>query len=142
MIGEAIRQSIIFASRPRPIATMRALHSASTAASRVPGQACAATCTGMKASTFMEAGNSPSIVSNQASAGNFSARFSSSDRAGGGMSDRGRRAAMTQVPWLVLAFVVAAGTTYGLARVAERFGRCMGVLDVPRAGDEFRAAAQ
>jgi UDP-N-acetylmuramyl pentapeptide phosphotransferase/UDP-N-acetylglucosamine-1-phosphate transferase len=41
-------------------------------------------------------------------------------------------------PWLVLAFVVAAGTTFLLARVAERLGKRLGVLDVPRPGEVQR----
>jgi UDP-GlcNAc:undecaprenyl-phosphate GlcNAc-1-phosphate transferase len=42
------------------------------------------------------------------------------------------------IPWLGLAFVIAAGTTFFLARVAERLGRRMGVLDVPRPGEVQR----
>jgi UDP-GlcNAc:undecaprenyl-phosphate GlcNAc-1-phosphate transferase len=42
------------------------------------------------------------------------------------------------VAWLGLAFAVAAVTTYLLARVAERFGRRLGVLDVPRPGEVQR----
>jgi UDP-GlcNAc:undecaprenyl-phosphate/decaprenyl-phosphate GlcNAc-1-phosphate transferase len=38
-------------------------------------------------------------------------------------------------PWLALAFVIAAASTFGLARVAERLGRRMGMLDVPRPGE-------
>jgi UDP-GlcNAc:undecaprenyl-phosphate/decaprenyl-phosphate GlcNAc-1-phosphate transferase len=37
--------------------------------------------------------------------------------------------------WLGVAFVVATATTYGLAVLTERFGRRMGVMDVPRAGE-------
>jgi UDP-GlcNAc:undecaprenyl-phosphate/decaprenyl-phosphate GlcNAc-1-phosphate transferase len=39
------------------------------------------------------------------------------------------------VPWLTVAFLVAVFATYLLARVAERFGRRLGVVDVPRAGE-------
>src|SRR5438067_6445830 len=46
---------------------------------------------------------------------------------------------MTQVPWLLLAFIVAVTATYALSRLAERFGRRMGVLDLPRAGELQRA---
>jgi len=42
------------------------------------------------------------------------------------------------IPWLLLAFVVAVGTTFGLAILAERFGRRLGVLDVPRSGEVQR----
>jgi UDP-GlcNAc:undecaprenyl-phosphate GlcNAc-1-phosphate transferase len=42
---------------------------------------------------------------------------------------------MNPVPWLVLAFVVATGVTYALARVAERAGERLGVLDKPRPGE-------
>jgi UDP-GlcNAc:undecaprenyl-phosphate GlcNAc-1-phosphate transferase len=42
------------------------------------------------------------------------------------------------IPWLALAFAVAALTTFGLARVAERLGRRLGVLDVPRKGEVQR----
>jgi UDP-GlcNAc:undecaprenyl-phosphate/decaprenyl-phosphate GlcNAc-1-phosphate transferase len=45
---------------------------------------------------------------------------------------------MSPIPWLGLAFALAAGTTYGLARLAERFGRRLGVVDVPRAGEVQR----
>jgi UDP-GlcNAc:undecaprenyl-phosphate GlcNAc-1-phosphate transferase len=37
--------------------------------------------------------------------------------------------------WLALAFLVAASSTYALARVAERLGRRLGVLDNPRPGE-------
>src|SRR5919198_6145398 len=37
--------------------------------------------------------------------------------------------------WLAVAFVVAAVTTYVLAVLTERFGRRLGVIDVPRAGE-------
>jgi UDP-GlcNAc:undecaprenyl-phosphate GlcNAc-1-phosphate transferase len=37
--------------------------------------------------------------------------------------------------WLAAAFVVAVATTYGLARLAERYGRRLGVLDRPREGE-------
>jgi UDP-GlcNAc:undecaprenyl-phosphate GlcNAc-1-phosphate transferase len=43
-------------------------------------------------------------------------------------------------PWLVLAFVVAAGSTYVLARGAERLGRRLGVLDEPRPGEVQQAS--
>ena len=42
---------------------------------------------------------------------------------------------MNPVPWLLLAFVVATATTFGLAVLAERSGRQLGVLDVPRPGE-------
>lgn len=45
---------------------------------------------------------------------------------------------MNPVPWLVLAFGVAALTTFGLAVLAERYGRRLGVLDVPRPGEVQR----
>lgn len=45
---------------------------------------------------------------------------------------------MNQFAWLGLAFLVAATTTYGLATVAERVGRRMGVLDEPRPGEVQR----
>jgi UDP-GlcNAc:undecaprenyl-phosphate GlcNAc-1-phosphate transferase len=45
---------------------------------------------------------------------------------------------VNQVLWLTLGFVVAAACTYLLARVTERFGRRLGVLDVPRAGEVQR----
>ena len=48
---------------------------------------------------------------------------------------------MNPIPWLGLAFVLAVVTTFTLARVAERFGRRMGVLDVPRAGEVQRWSA-
>src|SRR5260370_1208598 len=37
--------------------------------------------------------------------------------------------------WLALAFLVAASATYALARVAERLGRRLGVVDNPRPGE-------
>jgi UDP-GlcNAc:undecaprenyl-phosphate GlcNAc-1-phosphate transferase len=39
------------------------------------------------------------------------------------------------IPWLGLAFLVAAVSTYILASQAERLGRRMGVLDTPRPGE-------
>ncbi len=45
---------------------------------------------------------------------------------------------MNPTPWLVLAFVVAAVTTFMLAKGAERLGRRLGVLDVPRPGEVQR----
>jgi UDP-GlcNAc:undecaprenyl-phosphate/decaprenyl-phosphate GlcNAc-1-phosphate transferase len=42
------------------------------------------------------------------------------------------------VPWLGLAFAIAAATTFVLARGAERLGRRMGVLDMPRPGEVQR----
>jgi UDP-GlcNAc:undecaprenyl-phosphate GlcNAc-1-phosphate transferase len=42
------------------------------------------------------------------------------------------------IPWLLLAFVVASETTFVFAMVAERYGRRMGVLDVPRPGEVQR----
>jgi len=44
------------------------------------------------------------------------------------------------VPWLALCFVVAAATTFGLAVFAERSGRRLGVVDVPRAGEVQRSS--
>src|SRR5918911_3774311 len=45
---------------------------------------------------------------------------------------------MRPEPWLVLALVTAAVAAYGLARLAERFGRRFAVLDVPRPGEVQR----
>ncbi len=45
---------------------------------------------------------------------------------------------MNPTPWLALAFVIAAGTTFILARLSERLGRRLGVLDEPRAGEVQR----
>jgi UDP-GlcNAc:undecaprenyl-phosphate GlcNAc-1-phosphate transferase len=42
------------------------------------------------------------------------------------------------VPWLLLAFLVAVGSTLGFAFVAERYGRRLGVIDVPRPGEVQR----
>src|SRR5207237_8219804 len=42
--------------------------------------------------------------------------------------------------WLAVAFVVATVATYVLAVLTERFGRRLGVLDVPRAGEVQRWA--
>jgi UDP-GlcNAc:undecaprenyl-phosphate GlcNAc-1-phosphate transferase len=42
---------------------------------------------------------------------------------------------INQIVWLAIAFVVGALTTYLLALLAERFGRRLGVLDLPRAGE-------
>jgi UDP-N-acetylmuramyl pentapeptide phosphotransferase/UDP-N-acetylglucosamine-1-phosphate transferase len=42
------------------------------------------------------------------------------------------------IPWLGLAFVIAATSSYGFARLAERFGRRLGMLDVPRQGEVQR----
>ncbi len=42
---------------------------------------------------------------------------------------------MNAVPWLAVAFVVACVASYGLARLAERLGQRLGVLDAPRAGE-------
>ncbi len=42
---------------------------------------------------------------------------------------------MNAVAWLATAFVVAAVAAYGLARVAERWGQRLGVLDQPRPGE-------
>jgi UDP-N-acetylmuramyl pentapeptide phosphotransferase/UDP-N-acetylglucosamine-1-phosphate transferase len=39
------------------------------------------------------------------------------------------------IPWLLLGLVVAALSTYLLARSAERYGRRLGVLDLPRKGE-------
>jgi UDP-GlcNAc:undecaprenyl-phosphate GlcNAc-1-phosphate transferase len=41
--------------------------------------------------------------------------------------------------WLGIAFVVATATTYALARLAERYGRQLGVVDQPRAGEVQQA---
>jgi UDP-GlcNAc:undecaprenyl-phosphate GlcNAc-1-phosphate transferase len=43
------------------------------------------------------------------------------------------------IPWLGLAFVIAAVSTYVLAGQAERLGKRMGVLDKPRPGEVQRA---
>jgi UDP-GlcNAc:undecaprenyl-phosphate/decaprenyl-phosphate GlcNAc-1-phosphate transferase len=40
--------------------------------------------------------------------------------------------------WLLIGFIVAAMSTYALARLAERLGKRMGVLDVPRPGEVQR----
>src|SRR5262249_47986643 len=45
------------------------------------------------------------------------------------------RPAVNPVPWLLLAFAAAAATTFCLAVVAERYGRRLGVMDVPRPGE-------
>ena len=45
---------------------------------------------------------------------------------------------MSPEPWLLLAFVMAAASAYGLARLAEGFGRRWGVLDAPRPGEVQR----
>ncbi|MDQ6670093.1 MAG: undecaprenyl/decaprenyl-phosphate alpha-N-acetylglucosaminyl 1-phosphate transferase [Chloroflexota bacterium] len=45
---------------------------------------------------------------------------------------------MNPTPWLGLAFAIAAISTYGLTRLAERLGRHLGVLDVPRHGEVQR----
>ena len=42
---------------------------------------------------------------------------------------------MNPVPWLLLAFTVAATSTFGLTILAERAGRRAGVVDKPRAGE-------
>jgi UDP-GlcNAc:undecaprenyl-phosphate GlcNAc-1-phosphate transferase len=42
------------------------------------------------------------------------------------------------IPWLALAFVVAAGSTFALGLQAERFGRRLKVLDMPRPGEVQR----
>ncbi len=42
--------------------------------------------------------------------------------------------------WLGVAFLVATAATYALAVLTERFGRRLGVLDVPRAGEVQRWA--
>jgi UDP-GlcNAc:undecaprenyl-phosphate/decaprenyl-phosphate GlcNAc-1-phosphate transferase len=42
------------------------------------------------------------------------------------------------VPWLLFGFTVAAATTWALAMLAERYGRRLGVLDVPRPGEVQR----
>jgi UDP-GlcNAc:undecaprenyl-phosphate/decaprenyl-phosphate GlcNAc-1-phosphate transferase len=42
------------------------------------------------------------------------------------------------IPWLLLAFTVAVGTTFVLALQAERYGRRLQVLDVPRPGEVQR----
>lgn len=46
---------------------------------------------------------------------------------------------MNPIPWLGLAFVIAAVSTYVLAGQAERLGKRMGVLDKPRPGEVQRA---
>jgi UDP-GlcNAc:undecaprenyl-phosphate GlcNAc-1-phosphate transferase len=45
---------------------------------------------------------------------------------------------MNTTVWLATSFIVGVVTTYGLALLAERFGRNLGVLDVPRAGEVQR----
>src|SRR5919201_4257994 len=45
---------------------------------------------------------------------------------------------MTPEPWLLLAFLVAAVTAGGLARLAERYGHRFAVLDAPRPGEVQR----
>ena len=45
---------------------------------------------------------------------------------------------MSPTAWLLLGFLVAGITTFVLARVAERFGRQLGVLDKPRPGEVQR----
>jgi UDP-GlcNAc:undecaprenyl-phosphate GlcNAc-1-phosphate transferase len=45
---------------------------------------------------------------------------------------------VSPLPWLLLAFGIAAATAFGLARVAERFGRRFAVLDAPRPGEVQR----
>jgi UDP-N-acetylmuramyl pentapeptide phosphotransferase/UDP-N-acetylglucosamine-1-phosphate transferase len=42
------------------------------------------------------------------------------------------------IPWLLLAFAAAAATTFCLTLVAERYGRSLGVVDVPRPGEVQR----
>ena len=42
---------------------------------------------------------------------------------------------MNPTPWLVLAFLAAAASTYLLVRLAERAGQRLGVLDQPRPGE-------
>jgi UDP-GlcNAc:undecaprenyl-phosphate GlcNAc-1-phosphate transferase len=44
------------------------------------------------------------------------------------------------IPWLLLAFVIAVCATFALAVQAERYGRRMRVLDLPRAGEVQRWA--
>src|SRR5919199_1867512 len=46
---------------------------------------------------------------------------------------------MSPVPWLALAFALAAGATYAVARLAERFGRRMFLVD-PELGPEWNPA--
>lgn len=48
---------------------------------------------------------------------------------------------MNPIPWLGLAFALAVATTFTLACFAERFGRRMGVLDLPRPGEVQRWSA-
>ena len=45
---------------------------------------------------------------------------------------------MNPIPWLLLAFGIAAVATFVLAVLAERYGRRLGVLDVPRPGEVQR----
>jgi UDP-GlcNAc:undecaprenyl-phosphate/decaprenyl-phosphate GlcNAc-1-phosphate transferase len=47
---------------------------------------------------------------------------------------------VSPVPWLVAAFSIAAVTTYLLARLSERHGRRLGVLDFPRPGEVQHSA--
>jgi UDP-GlcNAc:undecaprenyl-phosphate GlcNAc-1-phosphate transferase len=46
---------------------------------------------------------------------------------------------VSPIPWLLLAFLAAVATTFGLALVAERYGRRLGVMDVPRPGEVQRS---
>ena len=46
---------------------------------------------------------------------------------------------MSPIPWLLLAFLAAVATTFGLALVAERYGRRLGVMDLPRPGEVQRS---
>jgi UDP-GlcNAc:undecaprenyl-phosphate/decaprenyl-phosphate GlcNAc-1-phosphate transferase len=43
------------------------------------------------------------------------------------------------IPWLLLAFLAAVAATFGLALVAERYGRRLGVMDIPRPGEVQRS---
>lgn len=45
---------------------------------------------------------------------------------------------MSPIPWLLLAFAIAAASTFVLAVLAERYGRRLGVLDIPRPGEVQR----
>ncbi|MBV9545389.1 MAG: undecaprenyl/decaprenyl-phosphate alpha-N-acetylglucosaminyl 1-phosphate transferase, partial [Chloroflexi bacterium] len=42
---------------------------------------------------------------------------------------------MNPTPWLAIGFGVATVSTFALARLAERLGKCMGVVDIPRPGE-------
>jgi UDP-GlcNAc:undecaprenyl-phosphate GlcNAc-1-phosphate transferase len=45
---------------------------------------------------------------------------------------------VSPIPWLALAFAIGGAVTVGVAVLAERYGRRLGVLDVPRPGEVQR----